>query len=147
MKQILHCNALQVNIALFAKQYSFCAYGRCDEIGLHPGQIPLLKLLANSNGKSHKELAEALSVRPSTITIMIRRMKKNGLLTHTADADDLRIRNVFITEKGRTALHAAEKIFTSLNKQLFDGFSVEEMRTLQKLFQRLQQNLQTLTKN
>lgn len=146
MQQYMETPSLQILIAQFARQYSFCTYGDCDEIGLHPGQIPLLKLLSKEDGKSHNELASALCVRPSTITMMIRRMEKNKFLLHKTDDKDMRVRRVYITNLGKDALLKAEKIFDKMNQQLFANFSDEELSTMQELILRLQANLQTITK-
>ena len=145
MKQAYNYNSLQVAILLFAKQYTCSAYNKYDNIGLHPGQIPLLKALDGAIEKSHKELADELFVRPSTITIAIQRLKKNGLLMHIENSKDLRSRKVFLTEKGRTTLAEAEKIFFNINKQIFFNFSDEELQILLSLIQRLLENLNAFT--
>ncbi len=145
MQQSTENPSLQILIAQFARQYSFCTYGDCDEIGLHPGQIPLLKLLSKEDGRSHNELANALCVRPSTITMMIRRMEKNKFLLHKPDEKDMRVRRVYITKTGTDALIKAEKIFDKMNYQLFANFSDEELSIMRELISRLHTNLQTLT--
>jgi Transcriptional regulators len=146
MNQTFNYNSLQMIIILFAKQYSCSAYNQYDNIGLHPGQVPLLKALDGAAGKSHKELAEELFVKPSTITIAIQRLKKNGLIMHMENSEDLRTRKVFLTEKGRNTLEEAEKIFYKINKQLFFNFSEEDLQLLQSFMQRLHQNLNSITR-
>jgi len=69
------------------------------KIGLYPGQPPILFMLWNKDGRSQKEFAEKLSLKPATITVMLRRMEKAGILERRIDAEDSRISRVYLTER------------------------------------------------
>ena len=69
----------------------------------YPGQPPLLLRLAREDGQSQKELAKHMHVQPATLTVMIDRMAKHGLLERKTDARDQRGSRVYLTDKGRSA--------------------------------------------
>lgn len=72
------------------------------EIGIHPGQETVLLALVDEDGQTMTALAEALDVKPPTITKMIARMSAQGLVTRTNLATDKRSFNVFLTDDGRS---------------------------------------------
>jgi len=43
---------------------------------LYRGQAPILLLLSERDGLTQKEIVENMKIKPSTVAIMIRRMKK-----------------------------------------------------------------------
>ena len=63
-----------------ARLYFVRAFHLLERLGLHPGQVPLLVALYREDGLSQKELVKRLSVKPSTVAVMIKRMERNGLL-------------------------------------------------------------------
>ncbi len=51
-----------------------------EEIGVYPGQPPMLFILNQEDGLSQKKLANKLKIKPSTITVMLKRMEKANLI-------------------------------------------------------------------
>lgn len=58
-----------------------------DEIGVYPGQPPLLFIINKEGGQSQKELADRLKIKPATITVMLKRMEKANLVERKQDAE------------------------------------------------------------
>ena len=71
------------------------------EVGLHVGQEMVLLHLWRQDGLTPSELAERLGVEPPTVTNMLSRMEKAGLLERCRDTGDARCTRVYLTEKGR----------------------------------------------
>src|SRR5699024_6267897 len=69
-----------------------------EEVDIYPGQPPMLFILNKEGGQSQSELAEKLQVKPSTITVMLKRMEKEGIVERRKDELDQRIIRVYITE-------------------------------------------------
>lgn len=83
------------------------------------------------------DLAEKFGVRPSTVSQMIDRLEKSGLIRRISNAQDARIRLVSLTDKGSALIQGVESIWA---KRLRDGlsqFSPEEQKNLLKLLERL----------
>lgn len=112
-----------------------------DKIGLHPGQTKLLLILRNLNGLSQREICEKLNVKPSTITVMIKRMEKTEFIERKSDENDQRISRIFITEKGLEVCKLLEDINKEIEKECFINFTEEEIDKAKKLISKMTDNL------
>jgi len=110
-------------------------------IGVYRGQPPVLFHLNREDGLSHAELAERMHLQPATVTKMITRMEKRGLVTRQPDPDDKRISRVYMTEQGRIAYGAAHEVFTQLSGEIFAGFDEQEREQLRDMLFRVRDNL------
>jgi DNA-binding MarR family transcriptional regulator len=57
---------------------------------LHPAQAMCLKVLAHHDGVSQRALADALLLSPPSVTRLLQRMERTGLVERTADPQDQR---------------------------------------------------------
>ena len=55
-------------------------FGQMQELGIYPGQIPVLGLLAYKDGLSQREIAEKLRIKPPTVNVTVQRLEKAGFL-------------------------------------------------------------------
>lgn len=113
-----------------------------DEIGMYHGQPPMLFILSKKNGQSQKELADRLNVKPSTITVMLSRMEKAGLVERRQDDEDQRVSRVYITEEGKNVCEKAKEVMKNLEEECFGNFTVEEKVILRRLLLQIRDNLQ-----
>lgn len=113
-----------------------------DEIGMYHGQPPMLFILNKKNGQSQKELADRLNVKPSTITVMLGRMEKAGLVDRRQDDEDQRVSRVYITEEGKEVCKKAKQVMKNLGEECFGNFTVEEKVILRRLLLQIRDNLQ-----
>ena len=60
-------------------------FGQMQELGLYPGQIPVLGLVAGRDGLSQRELAKILHIKPPTVNVSIQRLEKAGFLYKKPD--------------------------------------------------------------
>ena len=111
------------------------------DIGLYRGQLFVLRALWEREGMAHSELAEQLHVQPSTITNMLQRMEKAGLVERRHDAEDQRVSRVYLTDAGRDIQDAVEQVWSELEEQTFAGLSAEECALLHRLLLRIRENL------
>lgn len=113
------------------------------DVGVYPGQPPLLFILNKESGLSQKELAARLQIKPATLTVMLGRMEKAGLVMRHQDEEDQRISRVFITEEGRDAFKMAENVMREIDTEMFTGFETEEREKLKEFLGRIRDNLIT----
>lgn len=113
-----------------------------DKIGVYPGQPPLLFILNKNNGLSQKEIADKLSIKPSTITVMLKRMESGNLVYRKQDSEDQRVSRVYITEEGKKLCVKAIEITNSLQEVCFENFTAEEKVILRRLLMQMRDNLQ-----
>ena len=114
-----------------------------QEYDVYPGQPILLMRLAKTDGLIQKELARRISVKPATLTVMINRMEKSGLVVRKPDERDQRISRVFLTDKGRIASQAVKEALRVLEIQCYEGFTSEEKQVLAGMLDRMHTNMQT----
>lgn len=112
-----------------------------DKVGVYPGQPPLLFTLNKKNGQSQKELADKMRIAPATLTIMLKRMEKVKLVERKQDPDDQRVSRVYITEKGKKVCKKAMEALSSLEKECFGNFTIEEEVVLRRLLMQMRDNL------
>lgn len=123
------------------KLYHYKMHKLLEEINLYPGQPPLLFALNKEDGSSQKELAEKLSVRPSTMTVMIKRMEKGNLVERKQDLVDQRISRVYITEAGKEICEESKKVMRRTEEEMFGNLTVEEKVILRRLLLVVKNNL------
>jgi DNA-binding MarR family transcriptional regulator len=112
-----------------------------DEVGVYPGQPPMLFVLSKEDGQSQKELANKLNLKPATITVMLKRMEKANLVERRQDPEDQRVSRVYITEKGKKVYKKVNKIMKNLEEECFGNFTVEEKVILRRLLMQIRENL------
>lgn len=112
-----------------------------EKINIYPGQPPLLIALTRKDGQSQKDLAEILHIKPATLTVMIGRMEKSGLVERRQDTEDQRVSRVYITDKGRKVCKQVTEIVNNMVKDCFNNFTEEEEALLRRLFMQIRDNL------
>jgi len=112
-----------------------------NEIGLHVGQEMLMCGLWEKEGITQTELAEHMMIQPATVTNMLQRLEREGLVDRRPDIEDQRISRVYPTEKGRNIEEEVQEKWTQLEQEAFGGLSVEESVLLRRLLLQVYQNL------
>lgn len=116
-----------------------------EEVGVYPGQPPMLFILNKEDGQSQKEIAARLNLKPSTITVMLKRMEKANLVVRKQSEGDRRISRVYITEKGRQICRQANKVMKNIEEECFGHFTKEEKTILKKLLTQMKDNLASVS--
>jgi len=111
---------------------------------LYRGQAPVLLLLSERNGLTQKEIAEGLKIKPSTVTLILRRMRKRGLISSVRDERDKRYTKIYLTEEGKKFICKLKRVFNQLEEECFKDFSEEEKKLLMDFFRRIRDNLRRL---
>lgn len=136
IKDSLHRNFIDV-----FRHHHYFLHTVLMDIGLYPGQPPLLFILNKEDGLSQKELASRLQVKPATLTVMLKRMEKTELVIRKQDEEDQRVSRVYITEKGQEVFKMAEELMKKVDDQMFKGFTGEEKEKLGIFLNRIKDNL------
>jgi len=105
-------------------------------------QFEVLATLANLPGcGSQTEIAEALGIEPHTLAGVLKRMERDGLLERTSCDRDRRKNKVQPTTKALEMWERATEISRSIRTSVMDGFSEDELKTLNSLCDRLKANI------
>ncbi|MFC6963206.1 MarR family winged helix-turn-helix transcriptional regulator [Halocatena marina] len=112
-----------------------------DELDLQGGQELVLAQLAETDGCSQSDLAEALSVKPPSITKAVRKLEDVGFVERQRDPDDARIQQVFLTEEGEKMIPPIEACWSRTEETMLDGFTTEERLLLRRMLIQIQENI------
>lgn len=83
---------------------------KLSEHGVRPAQALCIKQLGHHDGITQRDLAELLLVSRPTVTVMLKKMERSGLVTREVDESDQRFTRIRLTEKGNELherMHAA----------------------------------------
>ena len=139
--ELFNSNSLYYIFGEVIKMHYYRTHKLFEKVGLYPGQPQLLFSLLRKDGQRQKELAEKLKVKPATITVMINRMEKNGIIYRKSDDEDQRVSRVYLTEKGREVSKEVRELIESINNECFSNFTEEEQVILRRLLLQLRDNL------
>lgn len=119
-----------------------------DDIGLYPGQSRLLFVLVHhGDGLSQREISEKLNIAPATLTVMIKRMEKEGLISRQQDPSDQRISRVYITDGGRKVFKESLVILDTISNDCFGSLTADEKDELNNLLKKVKDNLSKTINN
>jgi len=111
-------------------------------IALHPGQEFLLINLWPQDGLTHTEIAEHLCVQPATLSRMLDRLVKTGLVQRQQDSGDQRVSRVYLTEKGQELLEPIQQTWDELERISFANLTPEERLLLRRILLQIAENLE-----
>jgi DNA-binding MarR family transcriptional regulator len=128
-------------IARICKMHRNRAGELLSTVNLYVGQEMFLLQLWERDGQTQTELAEGLCVQPATVTRMLDRMEKAGLVARHKDPSDQRVSRVFLTDSGRSLRGPVEDAWQQLEQTSLAHFTVEERILLRRLLLQLFENL------
>lgn len=117
-----------------------------SDLKLFRGQAPVLLILSEKEGLTQKEIAESLKIKPSTVTLIIRRMKKRGLIWTAKDNQDKRFTKIYLSEEGKKIICRLKKVFKQLETEMFRDFTKEDLERLEDYFKKIISNLREVNK-
>ncbi len=101
--------------------------------GKKRGQEGVLSVIAGQPGITQKELSEALGIQPASVSELLMKLERKGLVIREKDEQDRRSIKVQLTEEGQSIL--AEPNGESSDP--FQALSVEEQEQLRTLLAKL----------
>jgi DNA-binding MarR family transcriptional regulator len=84
-----------------------------------------------------KEISQILRVENSTISGVLDRMEKRGLVNRVLDPNDRRSIRVEVSEKGLKIKNGVQKMIEDLNDVVLQDFSAKERKELLDLLSRV----------
>lgn len=126
----------QIGFLLGRAYYSYIGLleRRLEEAGLSdyckPGMGSVLFALYRRDDRTLTELAAELQIAKSTMTGMVARMKKTGLVTLRRDDDDQRSTRLKLTPRARSLESRCRGVATGLEAMFCSGLSPSQQRQL-----------------
>lgn len=95
-----------------------------------PVQYAVLYCLWENDKRSPKEIAERLKLENSTISGILERMEKKGLIERSISKEDRRYIQVMLTEKGANLKDAVLAAVEEVNNEVMSVFSDKDREML-----------------
>ena len=110
-------------------------------------QGKLLYVLWQEDGISSAELARRSGLAPTTLTSMLDRLEKQGLIRRVPHECDRRRLKLVLTEHGKSLQKQSESYSQEMTDIYYRGFSQEEITAFEDTLRRVLENLQDCEKN
>lgn len=113
-----------------------------DKLGLHGGQMILLKILALQDGLSQSDLSKKLQVDKAHIARAVKKLEDKKLVTRKDCETDSRLNKLFLTASARSIVPQINTIYKAWTSKLGDDFSKEEKILINSLLVRMCNNVE-----
>jgi DNA-binding MarR family transcriptional regulator len=111
-------------VATSALKKGFASAGVGD---VKPAYLGALFALWKEDGLKVVDLGRRSGLETSTMTGLIDRMERDGLVERRDDATDRRVQRINLTEKGRDAMNPALAVVDSVLATVFESISEEDL--------------------
>jgi DNA-binding MarR family transcriptional regulator len=136
---------LEADVALHLRQtYQRIAQimrAKVDQYGLNFRLLHIAILIANNPNMSQKELSKQMRLTQGAVSGSIKRLLKLGMIEQIPLEEDMRYNRLVITEQGRAVIADYEEHIHTRYKELFLGFTQEELEQFNKSLQKINANL------
>jgi DNA-binding MarR family transcriptional regulator len=110
-------------------------------LDMNTSQMRALAILSLSSSVTINELSVYTVIEQSTMSRTLDALEEQGLIRRQPRPEDMRVRDVSITEEGRAAFERVWPTMFELFQQLFDGVEEEEYRAFMDTLHRILRNV------
>jgi DNA-binding MarR family transcriptional regulator len=108
---------------------------------IRPAYLGSLMSLWREDGLKMIDLGRRSGLEPSTMTGLLDRMERDGLVERRPDPADRRVLKIFLTEAGAKARETVVRIVDETLTGIFLGIATDEIEALKKLMRKVLTNL------
>ena len=128
-------------IARTSGRYAIDMQRILKSVGMDIPRWRALMILREQNPSSVSEIAERAVIQLSTVTRVVQRLEKQGLVRLASRKTDGRKTDVTLTDKGHAAVERVRECASRIYRLAFHDFSAPEIQTLNALLRRAFANL------
>lgn len=99
---------------------------KTSELGLYPGQPKILECLLEKDGQTPKEIGMTCVLDKSTMTSLLQKMEKQGLIYRKLHQHDKRSVLIFLTDSGMKLALEVKKICHQVDDIAYQNLSIEK---------------------
>ncbi len=133
----------EIILSLFSlgKSYNDKLKKELKKAGIKVAYCKLLSALDAEDGGTQLSLVKRTGLKAPTVSIVLRKMEKDGFVIRKTDETDLRRTHVFLTDKGKNANKLAIDVIYRLQKKMFSSISDDEMNTFIGVIQKIEKEI------
>jgi DNA-binding MarR family transcriptional regulator len=90
------------------------------------------------------DLGERLFIQPPSVTGVVDRLEREGLVARSQSDDDLRVRRVRLTDEGHAMIERVLAVHAGQVQAIMSGLTMRQQATLARLLDQLDAHLKTL---
>ena len=102
----------------------------------------ILYVLWQEDGVPIKTIAERCGLAITSLTTMLERMEKSGLIIRQQDSGDKRKILIFLTDKAKALKEDYDAVSDRMSAIFYQGFTEEEIRNFEEHLERIRLNLE-----
>ena len=102
----------------------------------------ILYVLWQEDGVPIKTIAERCGLAITSLTTMLERMEKSGLIIRQQDSGDKRKILIFLTDKAKAMKEDYDAVSDRMSTIFYQGFTEEEIRNFEEHLERIRLNLE-----
>lgn len=111
------------------------------ERDIPPAQALCMRVLGHNDGVSQRDLAEILRVSRPTVTVMLQKMEKAGLVERRVDETDQRYTRIYLTDEGWRAHADMHALLDEFVAETIGPLCDKDQRELERLLGLLNENM------
>lgn len=111
------------------------------------GQPKVLAYLKSNEGNAQKTIAAACMLEPGSLTVLLDRMEKQGMIVRRFQDGDRRQRCIYLTEYGRELSEKVIEQFYAVEEQAFRGVSDEDREHFSRVCAEILKNVSEESEN
>ena len=89
-----------------------------------------------------RDLEEAMQIRRSTVSGILRLMENHGLIVRTAVSDDARLKKLSVTDKARLVHKQVNDAIFATEQKLIAGVGEDELQLVKNVLDKMKKNLE-----
>jgi len=113
-------------------------------LGITRSQWWVVAFLSRRDGMPQRQLADELDVGKVALGGLVDRLEAVGLVERRADADDRRIKRVFLTPEGKSLVARLRASSTEGERRLMEGVSEDDLEVAVRVLRTMKDKLLTL---
>lgn len=114
---------------------------RLRPLGFGMAYVPVVLAIEEHGPLLQRQLLEHVSIEQPTMTALLSRMERDGLLVRNPDPADARGRRVSLTPKGSRALDGVREALGTVVEEALVGIDEADQQRLMQTLQRMVMNL------
>lgn len=95
----------------------------------------------NGEAVFQKDIESKLNIRPSTATVMLKILEKNGYIVKESVENDARLKRLILTEKAEEIKTKGAAIVTEINNRIISGIPEENLEVFFNVLEQIKCNL------
>lgn len=121
--------------------FASAVYKEMDKIGIRPSYRNIMNSLCENESLTQLELVKITNLKAPTISITLRSMERDGIVSRVKNDIDRRETHVAITDKGRKIYQKMLVSIEKIQKKMTNGLTDKEVEQMSAILKKMSDNL------